>query len=719
MEDKLYKVDLHIHTPASKCYQGAKTEDEYIQILKRAHENNLDIIAITDHNTIDGYTKLMEIYQRTRDDLKIIERYKNEANPRIEEDIEKDIEILKLYENIVILPGVEITLNPKVHMIVITSDDKVNDIEQLLFEVGYTPDKQGVDSGISINVDIKTFLGNKILSDKVVIAPHVDSDSGIYNELAKSGTYRADIMKSPIIDAMTCNNIEQLKRIKNLLSNEPLYVREAPIAFINSSDAHSTDLIGSRVSYIKMEQRNIECLKKACKNPAECIFDISDNGIKTIINRMIKDDKTYVVNDLVRDDDLFLAKCLCACLNEGIRTIIFGVSPDNEEIAGIKVSYEDMKSSLLAAIKMLNSKTSPFSPRLGYESLGNGRNVYFIFLDTPKYNFWYFEETQETYTLIEGVQKAKLYDIERLIYRNALSKLKNMEERNNKRVNSMVTNMNSLANMAGKLDIIQRIESRGTYLVNNVEIEVIESYKGNDDMINDIFDSNIGDLMGDTYYIFNSSVRLENAILRYSCPITNTDLSSINYISKQKDGSILISHDGGSYLVDSNEWSIIGNKNSYLCVKLNLEIENSFSIYSLIGWIKSSIFIWYTLRKFDTANIFLPDVFRNIIIPDLNCLKPDGIVEKCVKQIIENEKAFIMEFKRLEDESSKDIDEDEEESRIERLNDFIDMHNIATENLGKQIDEEILTDLQLSGTELEWIVNDIMAEGIYNILDFK
>lgn len=722
MEDKLYKVDLHIHTPASKCYQGAKTEDEYIQILKRAHENNLDIIAITDHNSVDGYIKLMDIYQRTKDDLKVIERYRNEANPRLEEDIEKSVEILKLFENIVIFPGVEITLNPKVHMIVITSDDKVNDIKQLLLEVGYTPDKQGIDSGISIDVDIKTFLGNKILSNMVVIAPHVDSDSGIYNELAKSGAYRADIMKSPIIDAMTCNNIEQLKKIKSLLSNEPLYIRDEPIAFINSSDAHSTDMIGSRVSYIKMEQSNIEYLKKACKNPTECIFDISDNGIKPIINRIIKDDKAYVVNDFIREDNLYLAKCLCACLNEGIRTLIFGVSPDNEEIVGIKISYEEMKSSLVAAAKMLKSKTSAFSTRLGYESLGNGRKVYFIFLDAPKYNFWYFEETQETYALNEGVQKAKLCDIERLINRNTLNELKNIEERNNKRVNSMVTNMNSIANMAGKYDILQRIESHGTHFSDNVEIEVIESYKGNDDKVNDIFNSNIGDVSGDIYYVFNSNARLENAILRYSCPMTKTDVSSIKFISKQKDNSILISSDGGCYLVDDcNEWSIIGNKHSYLCVKLNLEAENTFSIYSFIGWIKSSLFIWYTLRKFDTANIFLPHVFRDTVIPDLECLKPDGIVEKCVKQIIENEKAFIIKYNKMDYELSKDIDEDEEEkeNRIERLNEFIDMHNIAIESLVKQIDEEILIDMQLSGLEIEWIANDIMAEGFYNVLDFK
>ena len=32
MNEKYYKIDLHIHTPASKCYKGAKDDAEYIFI---------------------------------------------------------------------------------------------------------------------------------------------------------------------------------------------------------------------------------------------------------------------------------------------------------------------------------------------------------------------------------------------------------------------------------------------------------------------------------------------------------------------------------------------------------------------------------------------------------------------------------------------------------------------------------------------------------------
>ena len=34
MNEKYYKIDLHIHTPASKCYKYAKDDAEYIRLLK-------------------------------------------------------------------------------------------------------------------------------------------------------------------------------------------------------------------------------------------------------------------------------------------------------------------------------------------------------------------------------------------------------------------------------------------------------------------------------------------------------------------------------------------------------------------------------------------------------------------------------------------------------------------------------------------------------------
>ena len=45
-------MDLHIHTPASSDFQ--QPEIKYLDILQRAENRGLDIIALTDHNSGAG-----------------------------------------------------------------------------------------------------------------------------------------------------------------------------------------------------------------------------------------------------------------------------------------------------------------------------------------------------------------------------------------------------------------------------------------------------------------------------------------------------------------------------------------------------------------------------------------------------------------------------------------------------------------------------------------
>ena len=47
-----YKMDLHLHTPASNDYEQPKAT--YLEWLQAADAKGLDIVAITDHNTVAG-----------------------------------------------------------------------------------------------------------------------------------------------------------------------------------------------------------------------------------------------------------------------------------------------------------------------------------------------------------------------------------------------------------------------------------------------------------------------------------------------------------------------------------------------------------------------------------------------------------------------------------------------------------------------------------------
>ena len=45
------KVDLHVHSPASIDYMGNKSVRGYAELVKAFVDEEVDAIAITDHNT--------------------------------------------------------------------------------------------------------------------------------------------------------------------------------------------------------------------------------------------------------------------------------------------------------------------------------------------------------------------------------------------------------------------------------------------------------------------------------------------------------------------------------------------------------------------------------------------------------------------------------------------------------------------------------------------
>ncbi|MEA2008327.1 MAG: hypothetical protein U9O54_04335, partial [Chloroflexota bacterium] len=55
---KWYTIDLHLHTPASADY--VQDNVSYLDILKQAAKRGVDIMALTDHNTVVGYRRMKE-----------------------------------------------------------------------------------------------------------------------------------------------------------------------------------------------------------------------------------------------------------------------------------------------------------------------------------------------------------------------------------------------------------------------------------------------------------------------------------------------------------------------------------------------------------------------------------------------------------------------------------------------------------------------------------
>ena len=142
----------------------SKNDEEYFEILRSAHKQNLDIIAFTDHNTLFGYEHLFVLKNELLTKRNILSEFQDTTS-QINDALNECNEKLSLFENIFIIPGVEITLNPGIHMLVLSTPENLHILSELLDSIGYTIDKRGSDSDIEINIDVKNFLQNPKLNN--------------------------------------------------------------------------------------------------------------------------------------------------------------------------------------------------------------------------------------------------------------------------------------------------------------------------------------------------------------------------------------------------------------------------------------------------------------------------------------------------------------------------------------------------------------------------
>ena len=62
VEGEWRRADLHLHTPASADWLEPGVS--YLQWLQKAESRGLDIVAITDHNTVEGIARLRAEIER-------------------------------------------------------------------------------------------------------------------------------------------------------------------------------------------------------------------------------------------------------------------------------------------------------------------------------------------------------------------------------------------------------------------------------------------------------------------------------------------------------------------------------------------------------------------------------------------------------------------------------------------------------------------------------
>lgn len=295
--NRWYKCDFHLHTPASKCFANQDVTPE--EFINKVIEENLDCIAITDHNNCEWIEEIRRV--------------------------SKD-------KNIIVFPGVEITCSDsKVHLLVLFDTDcNVRDIEYFLID---SEVKKNVDGELYTQKSISDIVKKASKAEALVIPSHIDSFSGLSNvdmhiikDFLELDNIRAVQMvhKELIVglegeEKSEDDILEELQEIEHVNYEDAKkylacakVIKEKELGILTFSDnpnsegdsKHGLWGIGKQYSWIKMyEKPNLESLRQALLFPNNRIKNCfkKNNGRYKMPDLWIK--KIKISNIELLDED--------------------------------------------------------------------------------------------------------------------------------------------------------------------------------------------------------------------------------------------------------------------------------------------------------------------------------------------------------------------------------------------------------------------------------
>ena len=121
-----YRVDLHLHTPASHDYEEPGVS--YLEWMRTVVNRGLDIVAITDHNTVGGIARI-------RQELEWLTRLEQDGRLNEEERTRLD-EWRTLGSKVMVLPGFEFTATFGFHILgIFPPETPLRQLEHVLLEL--------------------------------------------------------------------------------------------------------------------------------------------------------------------------------------------------------------------------------------------------------------------------------------------------------------------------------------------------------------------------------------------------------------------------------------------------------------------------------------------------------------------------------------------------------------------------------------------------------
>lgn len=226
-----YKVDLHLHSPASNDYEEPKAT--YLEWMRRAAAQELDIVAITDHNTVAGIEAI-------RDEIEWLTRLE-ERNRLTDEERKKLDEWRQLSEKVLVLPGFEFTATFGFHILgIFAPDTPVRQLEHVLLQLKVPVEKLHVGSTeTGASTDVLTAYRVIREAGGIVIAAHANSTHGVaMRDFPFGGQTKIAYTQDPNLDALEVTDLEKRSQSTMRFFNGSKAEYPRRMHCIQGSDAH-------------------------------------------------------------------------------------------------------------------------------------------------------------------------------------------------------------------------------------------------------------------------------------------------------------------------------------------------------------------------------------------------------------------------------------------------------------------------------------------------
>ncbi|MBE0689510.1 MAG: putative DNA binding domain-containing protein, partial [Anaerolineae bacterium] len=261
-----YRVDFHIHTPASADYQQPTVS--YLDILQRAELRGIDILAFTDHNTVAGYATL----RRNIEQLEFLAA-RGQATPDEQRTL---AEYRRLVSKILVLPGFEFTATFGFHVLgIFHPNTPIRRLEHLLLNLRLP--YEVIESGLTeVGASSDVLSAYRAIREAggICIAAHVNAAHGVaMRNIDFGGQTRIAYTQDHNLHALEVTDLSKRGRYATQSffdGSKPEYPRR--MRCIQGSDAHRLDAqsdrrekvinfgVGERATELRLRDQSFESL---------------------------------------------------------------------------------------------------------------------------------------------------------------------------------------------------------------------------------------------------------------------------------------------------------------------------------------------------------------------------------------------------------------------------------------------------------------------------